>query len=79
MSTASGSNQGFAGSRVVSDLEAAYVELLSAACAIGRVRNRHSFVDIARYCEPRLVTATIRTADAIHEYMSELKSHVGQD
>lgn len=63
---------------VVTDLHAAYVELLSAVCAIDRVRMRHTYEDIANYCEPTLVSNTIRSANSICQYISKLEKHLGR-
>jgi hypothetical protein len=62
--------------RIINDMNAAYIELLSAVCAVDRVRMRHSFEDVIKHCEPGLVTKTARSASAICEYFSELQRHL---
>ncbi|HLH07338.1 MAG TPA: hypothetical protein VKW78_08875 [Terriglobales bacterium] len=61
---------------VVNDVNAAYVELLSAVCAVDRIRMRHSFEDVVKHCEPGLLKKTARSANAICSYFAKLQEHL---
>lgn len=62
--------------RIMNDVNAAYIELLSAVCAVDRIRLRHSLEDVAKHCEPTLVMKTVRSATLICEYFSQLEAHL---
>jgi hypothetical protein len=58
----------------MSDVNAAYIELLSAACAVDRIRRRYSLEDIAKYCEPSLLRKIVESANVVCKYFSQLET-----
>ena len=56
------------------DLRDAYVELLSAQCAVDRIRHRYEPRDVAEKGNTFMVTRSISAARAICEYFSSLQN-----
>jgi hypothetical protein len=64
--------------RMMTDLTAAKVELLSAQCATDRVRLQYSPQDIVAFAEPQTLKRAIASAEALYRYFSQLEAHVQQ-
>jgi hypothetical protein len=62
--------------RLMADLAAAGVELLSAQCAADRVRLQYSPHDIAAFGEPRTLKRAIASAEALHQFFSKIADQI---
>jgi hypothetical protein len=62
--------------RLVADLSAAKVELLSAQCAADRVRLQYSPQDIAAYGERQTLKRAIASAEALYRFFSQIEAHL---
>jgi hypothetical protein len=62
--------------RLIADLSAAGVELLSAQCAADRVRLQYSPHDIAAFGEPRTLKRAIASAEALHKFFSQIEAQL---
>jgi len=60
--------------RLVADLRAAKIEMLSAECAAGRLRSRFSLKDIVTFGERRDLEAAIASAHALNRFFSQLEA-----
>ena len=60
--------------RLISDLRAAKVELLSAQCAADRLRLHYSLRDIAAFGERQTLEGVIASARALNRFFSELET-----
>jgi hypothetical protein len=60
------------GTRLKADLAAAGVELLSAQCAADRLRLQYSPHDIAMLGEARMLKRAIASAEALHQFFSQI-------
>ena len=60
--------------RLLAELSAASVELLSAQCAADRVRLQYSPQDIATFGEPRTLKRAIASAEALHQFFSQIEA-----
>ena len=60
--------------RLISDIRAAKVELLSAQCAVDRLRLQYSLRDIAAFGERRALEGAIASARALHRFFSEIEA-----
>ena len=58
--------------RMMADLTAAKVELLSAQCASDRVRLQYSMQDIAAFAERQTLKRAIASAEALYRFYSEI-------
>ena len=58
--------------RLIADLRAAKVELLSAQCAADRLRLQYSLEDIVSFGERQTLTRTIASAEAVHKFFSQV-------
>ena len=63
-------------SRLIADLRAAKVELLSAQCAADRVRLQYSLQDIITFGEPHTLERAISSADALHRFFSQIQDQL---
>jgi len=61
---------------MMKDVNALQVELLSAACAVDRIRQRYSPEDIAKCCEPNLAMKMVELANMICKYFSQLETRL---
>jgi hypothetical protein len=59
--------------RLVSDLRAAKVELLSAQCASDRLRLQYSVEDIVSFGEPQTLKGAIASAGALCRFFSSIE------
>ena len=64
--------------RLKADLAAADVELLSAHCAMDRIRLQYSPQDIAAFGERRSLQRSIASAQAVHRFFSQIESQIGR-
>lgn len=62
--------------RLMADLSAAKVELLSAQCAIDRVRLQYSVQDIAAFGELRTLKRIIASAEALCNFFSQIGAQI---
>jgi hypothetical protein len=63
--------------RLMADLTAAKVELLSAQCAADRIRLQYSPQDVAAFGERQTVKRTIASAQALYRFFSQVETHLG--
>jgi hypothetical protein len=64
--------------RLAADLAAAKVELLSAQCAVDRVRLQYSPQDIAAFGEPQVLKRIIASAEALSKFFSQIEAQIKQ-
>jgi len=64
--------------RMMIDLTAAKVELLSAQCATDRVRLQYSAQDIVAFAERQTLKRAIASAEALHRYFSQIEAQMHQ-
>jgi hypothetical protein len=64
--------------RMMADLTAAKVELLSAQCAVDRVRLQYSLEDIVAFAERQTLKRTIASAEALYRFFSQVEAQVQQ-
>ncbi|MHB8217229.1 MAG: hypothetical protein ACYDDS_14235 [Candidatus Sulfotelmatobacter sp.] len=58
--------------RLISDLRAAKVELLSAQCAADRLRMQYSVEDIVSFGEPQALKGAIASAGALCRFFASI-------
>jgi len=58
--------------RLISDLRAAKVELLSAQCAADRLRRQYSVADIVSFGERQALKGAIASADALGRFFASI-------
>ena len=73
-----GANKPIDIARLKADLAAADVELLSAHCAMDRIRLQYSPRDIAAFGERRSLQRSIASAQAVHRFFSQIESQIGR-
>jgi len=64
--------------RLMADLTAAKVELLSAQCATDRLRLQYNAQDIVVHAERQALKRAIASADSLHRYYSQLEAQMQQ-
>jgi hypothetical protein len=64
--------------RLISDLRAAKIELLSAQCATDRLRLQYSVADIVSFGERRALKAAIASADPLCRFFSSIEHELKQ-
>jgi hypothetical protein len=62
--------------RLISDLRAAKVELLSAQCAADRLRMQYSVADIVSFGEPKALKAAIESAGALCRFFASIDEQI---
>lgn len=62
--------------RLMADLSAAKVELLSAQCATDRVRLQYSPQDIVAFGERQTLKRAIASAEALYRFFSEIQAQL---
>ena len=62
--------------RLMADLTAAKVELLSAQCAADRIRLQYSPQDVADFGERQTLKRTIASAEAVYRFFSQVEAHL---
>ena len=65
--------------RLIADLRAAKVELLSAQCATDRIRLQYSLQDIISFGEPQTLKRAIASANALCNFYSQIDSQMERD
>jgi hypothetical protein len=64
--------------RLISDLRAAKVELLSAQCAADRLRLQYSIADIVSFGEPQTLQGAIASASALCRFFASIQDQMKQ-
>jgi hypothetical protein len=62
--------------RLLADLSAAKVELLSSQCAADRIRLQYSPQDIVGFGDQQILKRLIDSADALHHFFSQIKAQL---
>ena len=62
--------------RLISELRAAKVELLSAQCAADRLRLNYSLQDLVACGERQTLERAIASARALHRFFSEIEAEI---
>ena len=62
--------------RLKADLKAACVELLSAQCAMDRVRLQYSPHDVVACAERSAVKKAMASAEALFRFFSQIEAHI---
>jgi hypothetical protein len=62
--------------RLISDLRAAKVELLSAQCAADRLRLQYSVADIVSFGEPQTLQSAIASASALCRFFASIQDQM---
>ena len=65
--------------RLISDLRAAKIELLSAECAADRLRLQYSVADIVSFGEPHTLQGAIASANALCRFFATIQSQMKPD
>ena len=73
-----GANKPIDIARLKADLAAADVELLSAHCAMDRIRLQYSPQDVAAFGERRSLQRSIASAQAVHRFFSQIEAQIGR-
>ena len=61
---------------MISDLRAAWIDLLSARCATDRLRLRYSAEDVARFAERTTLNKSLDAVHAMCEYFAEVRKYI---
>ena len=64
--------------RLAALLAAAKVELLSAQCAVDRVRLQFSAQDIALHGDRQLLKRAVQSASAMYQFLSQVEAEINQ-
>jgi hypothetical protein len=64
--------------RLILDLRAAKVELLSAQCAADRLRLQYSVADIVSFGERQALKGAIASAEALCRFFASIEEHMKQ-
>jgi hypothetical protein len=64
--------------KLVADLRSAKVELLSAQCAVDRLRIHYPIRDIISFGERQTLERALASAHAVSRFCSEIESHLKQ-
>ena len=62
--------------RLMAELTSLKVELLSAQCAMDRLRLQYSPHDIVMYADSQALKRVIASTEALHKYCSQLQAHL---
>ena len=62
--------------RLKADLAAACIELLSAQCAMDRVRLQYSPHDVVACAERSAVKKALASAEALYRFFSQIEAHI---
>jgi hypothetical protein len=62
--------------RLIADLRSAKVELLSAQCAVDRIRLQYSIEDIASFGERQTLKRAIASAHALSRFFSQIEEQL---
>ena len=61
---------------MISDLRAAWIELLGARCATDRLRLRYSAQEMAHFAERTTLNKSLEAVGAMCEYFAEVRKHI---
>ena len=61
---------------MISDLRAAWIDLLGARCATDRLRLRYSAQDVARFAERTTLNKSLDAVTAMCDYFSEIRKYL---
>lgn len=61
---------------MISDLRAAWIDLLGARCAIDRLRLRYSAEEIAQFAERTTLNKSLDAVHAMCDYFSEIRKYI---
>ena len=61
---------------MISDLRAAWIDLLGARCATDRLRLRYSAQEVARFAERTTLNKSLDAVNVMCEYFSEIRKHI---
>jgi hypothetical protein len=64
--------------RLISDLRAAKIELLSAQCATDRLRLQYSVADIVSFGELQVLKGAIASAGALYRFFGSIEDQLKQ-
>lgn len=76
--TRSGVKKQFDVTRLTADLSALKVELLSAQCAMDRVRLQYSPQDIVAYGDNQTLKRVIASCGALHQFLLQIQAQMQQ-
>lgn len=62
--------------RLKADLAAAAVELLSAQCAVDRVRLQYAPQEIALFAEPQTLKRALASVEALRHFFSQIETQI---
>ena len=62
--------------RLITDLRAAKIELLSAECAVDRLRLQHSIDDIVSFGERQALEKAIASIHALNCFVSQVEAQI---
>lgn len=62
--------------RLMAELTALKVELLSAQCAMDRVRLQYSPHDIVMFADSQAIKRIIASAEALHDFSSQVRAQM---
>jgi len=65
--------------RLNAELASAKVELLSAQCAVDRIRLQYAAQDIAAFGDRQSLKRAIASAEALQRFFSQIEDHLGSD
>jgi hypothetical protein len=72
----SGVRKQFDVGRLTAELSALKVELLSAQCAMDRVRLQYSAQDIVAFGEGQALKRIVASAQALHQFCSQIEAQI---
>jgi hypothetical protein len=61
---------------MISDLRAAWIDLLGARCATDRLRLRYSPREVAQFAERTTLHKSLEAVGAMCEYFAEVRKHI---
>ena len=61
---------------MISDLRAAWIDLLGARCAIDRLRLRYSAEEVAQFAERATLNKSLDAVHAMCDYFSEIRKYI---
>jgi len=65
--------------RLNAELASAKVELLSAQCAVDRIRLQYSAQDIATFGDRQSLKRAIASAQGLQRFFAQIEDHLGSD
>jgi hypothetical protein len=65
--------------RLMADLSAAKVELLSAQCAADRIRLQYSLQDLTAFGDRQTLKRAVASAKALHDFFSQIGAQINDE